>query len=336
MWCISCQRSGGNKVARSRSKAVTVQASVQERSSWARRPGDRQFVTALARGLEVLRAFRPNDGILGNLEIAERTQLPKPTVTRLTYTLTKLGYLTYLERFGRYKLAPAALSIGYAAMANFRIREVARPFMQAMAEDAAASVALGGPDRLSMVYIGHCRSGDSQVNVQLDVGSRVPMATTAMGRAYLSALTLGQREEIFERMRPKAGAEWGKVKDAIERGIEHIARYGFAMSVGEWQEDINGVGVPFVPDDGSGILAFNCGAPAFRLGRDRLQNELGPRLVAAVQSISRVLGAGLGFDGAGNGKTNGAVGEEARESEHGHGDGRRRETARRGSRRARI
>jgi len=164
------------------------------------------------------------------IEIAERTQLPKPTVTRLTYTLTKLGYLTYLERFGRYKLAPAALSIGYAAMANFRIREVARPFMQSMAEEASASVALGGPDRLSMVYIGHCRSADNQVGVQLDVGSRVPMATSAMGRAYLSALTEGEREEVFERMRRKAGADWGKVRGAIEESIDHVARYGFAIS----------------------------------------------------------------------------------------------------------
>jgi DNA-binding IclR family transcriptional regulator len=322
-------------VARTRSKAEAAQTDVPQLSSWAR-PGDRQFVTALSRGLEVLRAFRPGDGMLGNLEIAERTQLPKATVTRLTYTLTKLGYLTYLERFGRYKLAPAALSLGYAAMANFRIREVAWPFMQAMAKEAAASVALGGPDRLSMVYIGHCRSFDNQVDVQLDVGSRVPMATTAMGRAYLSALTLAQREEIFERMRPKAGGDWGKVKAAIERGIDQVARYGFAMSVGEWQEDINGVGVPFVPEDGSGILAFNCGAPAFRLNRDRLRNELGPHLVATVQSISRVLaGASINFEGAGGRATPGAAGEEALGVGHGQGDGTRRKTAMRGNRRAR-
>jgi len=60
--------------------------------------GDRKFVTALARGLEVLRAFTPTEGLLGNGEIAERTGLPKPTVSRLTYTLTKLGYLAHVER----------------------------------------------------------------------------------------------------------------------------------------------------------------------------------------------------------------------------------------------
>jgi len=76
-----------------------------------KRPGkpvasDRSFVVALARGLDVLRAFHPNDGLLGNQEIAARTKLPKPTISRLTYTLTKLGYLTPVPRFEKYQLAP--------------------------------------------------------------------------------------------------------------------------------------------------------------------------------------------------------------------------------------
>ncbi len=278
-------------MARSRSKAVAALGDAPDLSGWERRPGDRQFVTALARGLEVLRSFRPNDGVLGNLEISERTNLPRPTVTRLTYTLTQLGYLTYLERLGRYKLAPAALSIGYSAMANFRIKEVARPLMQVMADEATASVALGGPDRLSMIYIGHCRS-DSQVGVRLEVGSRVPMATSAMGRAYLAALPEDERERVYERLRLKTDANWPKIKDGIERAREQIAHYGFAMSVGEWQDDINGVGVPFIPEDGSGVFAFNCGAPAFRLDPVKLKDELGPRLVEMVHSVERILSGG--------------------------------------------
>src|ERR1041384_8142220 len=79
---------------------------------------DRKFVTALARGLEVLRVFTPAEGLLGNGEIAERTGLPKPTVSRLTYTLTKLGYLSHVERLAKYPRAPAALALGYTALAN--------------------------------------------------------------------------------------------------------------------------------------------------------------------------------------------------------------------------
>lgn len=56
---------------------------------------DRRFATTLARGLSVLRAFRPSNDGLGNAEIAERTGLPRSTVSRLTFTLQTLGYLTH-------------------------------------------------------------------------------------------------------------------------------------------------------------------------------------------------------------------------------------------------
>src|SRR5262245_65946491 len=94
---------------------------------------DRKFVTALVRGLEVLRVFTPTEGLLGNGEIAERTGLPKPTVSRLTYTLTKLGHLAHVERLAKYQLAPAALALRYTALANIRVRQLARSARQDLA-----------------------------------------------------------------------------------------------------------------------------------------------------------------------------------------------------------
>jgi DNA-binding IclR family transcriptional regulator len=262
--------------------------------------GDRQFVTALARGLEVLRAFKPHDGLLGNQEIAQRTGLPKPTVSRLTHTLTKLGYLTHIDRFGKYQLAPGALSIGYAALANLGIREIARPHMQALADEARAAVAIGGRDRLSMIYLAQCRS-PAAITVRLDVGSRIPMATTAMGRAYLGALSENERLSVFDALEPRFGAQWPKVRDGILRASDHIAKRGFTVSAGEWQPDVYAVGAPLIAADGSGVFAFNCGAPAFGLTQDRLERDLGPRLVALVQNVEAVLnGSRPGSPGARN------------------------------------
>src|SRR3569623_3078620 len=91
---------------------------------------DRSFVVALSRGLEVLRAFHPNDGLLGNQELAARTNLPKPTISRLTYTLTKLGYLAPVPRFEKYQLTPAAMALGYAALSNLGVRHLSDPFRE--------------------------------------------------------------------------------------------------------------------------------------------------------------------------------------------------------------
>ncbi|HEX7055108.1 MAG TPA: helix-turn-helix domain-containing protein, partial [Burkholderiales bacterium] len=96
--------------------------------------GDRQFATTLARGLEVLRCFTPLEPLLGNKEISVRTGLPKPTVSRLTYTLTKLGYLRHNMRLGKYQLGSAVLSIGYPLLASMNVRQAARPLMKELAD----------------------------------------------------------------------------------------------------------------------------------------------------------------------------------------------------------
>ena len=249
---------------------------------------DRKFVVALARGLEILRAFTPSEGLLGNQELVSRTGLPKATVSRLTHTLTRLGYLTHIERLEKYQLAPGALSIGYSALANMRIRQIARPYMQELADYASASVALGSRDRLNLIYVEHCRGKDG-VMLRLDLGARVPLATTAMGRALLAALPAKEREYLMSFIARKEGDRWPKVRAGIERAIKDLAVKGFTTSIGEWEPDIAGVGVPLVLADGSGVFSFNCGAPAFQLTQERLETDIGPRLVNVVRNIEAAL-----------------------------------------------
>jgi DNA-binding IclR family transcriptional regulator len=250
---------------------------------------DRSFVVALSRGLDVLRAFQHNDGLLGNQEIAARTNLPKPTVSRLTYTLTKLGYLTPVPRFEKYQLAPSAMALGYAALANLGVRHLSEPFREEMMRETDGAVAIGGRDRHNMIYFGQSRNGLT-LGVQLDVGSRIPIATTAMGRAYLWALPAEERTALMRDLREHYGSRWPKMRDGIERSGDDVAKYGFAISTGDWQTDVAAAGEALKLNDGTGPYAFNCGAPAFRFTEDRLRNDIGPRLVAMVRNIEAALG----------------------------------------------
>lgn len=248
---------------------------------------DRQFVNGLARGLEVLRAFRPDDGPLGNHDLAERTGLPRSTVSRLSYTLTSLGYLSYSTSLGKYALATPVLSLGYACLAGMSVRDIARPLMHELAQQSGASVALGGRDRLSMLYIECCRP-DAAVTLKLEVGSRIPIATTSMGRALLAALPKDERDSLLEEVRRGETDRWSQILDGVRRAADELRATGFVTALGEWNPDVNGVGVPFVPVDGSPVLAFNCGGPSFLFSASRLRNDIGPRLV---QLVRQVLGA---------------------------------------------
>ena len=83
---------------------------------------DRQFVNALARGLEILRCFRPGEVYLANTELSKRTGLPKPTISRLTHTLTTLGYLDFSAELGKYQLGSGVLALGYSLLSGMDIR----------------------------------------------------------------------------------------------------------------------------------------------------------------------------------------------------------------------
>src|SRR5258706_16084240 len=162
--------------------------------------GDRQFATTLARGLEVLRCFTPVEPMLGNKEISVRTGLPKPTVSRLTYTLTKLGYLRHNMRMGKYQLGSAVLSIGYPLLASMNVRHVARPLLKELADYCNGSVSMGVRDRLNMVYVESCRSGNG-ITTLPDIGTSVPIAQSVIGRAFLAACTPPEREAVLNPLK---------------------------------------------------------------------------------------------------------------------------------------
>ena len=247
---------------------------------------DRHFVTALARGLDVLSCFRSRDKLLGNQELARRCGLPKSTVSRLTYTLTRLGYLDYDEETGRYRLGTATLALGSTMLARMDVREQARPLMQELANYSQGMVSLGTRDRLSMIYVENCRS-PSALTLSLDVGSRIPLATTAMGRAYLALCPPAERRELLERLREQDAAHWPRVRDGIEAALAQHRELGVCCSFGDWQRDVNAIAIAFHAGRDGRLMAINCGGPAFLLDKDFLLSEVRPRLIALGARLER-------------------------------------------------
>ncbi|HEX4780418.1 MAG TPA: IclR family transcriptional regulator [Usitatibacter sp.] len=254
---------------------------------------ERQFVTALARGLDILRCFSRKDRELGNTEIATRTGLPKATVSRLAFTLTQMGYLTYSPATGRYSLSVGVLAFSNAYLGMLDVRNVARPLMQELADDLTATVSLGAPDPSSMhmVFLEICQGSGQMFRMSMEVGSRVPHGWTAMGRAYLAALEEGDREDRLAMYRKDvARTQWNDIREGIERAVRDYERHGFCLSVGEWNKDVWAVGTPMVSRDRARILALNCSGPMFDITRQRIVQEIGPRLLALRDRVAASTG----------------------------------------------
>jgi DNA-binding IclR family transcriptional regulator len=248
-----------------------------EATDGSRKNEERYFITALARGLDVLSCFRSADKGLTNQQIAERCGLPKSTVTRFTYTLTRLGYLVQ-DAGGRYVLGTATLGLGSAMLARLDIRQLARPMMQELAEFSGTTVSIAVRDRLSMIYIEVCRS-TAALALAVQVGSRMPLAVSAIGRAWLVRASEQERNDILARYQEIDEMAYTAVREGIERAQRDYAQYGCTTSFGEWQKDVNGIAVGFYPIGGNQLMSINCGGPSSSVSKEFLLDEVRPRLI---------------------------------------------------------
>ena len=249
---------------------------------------DRHFVTALARGLEVLACFRAGDSLLGNQDFAERCGLPKSTVSRLTYTLTRLGYLIHVEELGKYRLGVATFALSSTMVASLDVNEVAGPLMQELADFARAEVALGARDRLSMVYLVHARSRDLH-NRKLRLGSRLPLAVTAMGRAWLAGCEPQDRDAVLRTLQGRRPADWPRLSTEIDEALQQHRRDGVTLVVGGWQSGINAIARPVRLGGGRPLLSLSCGGPGFVLPPDYLLHTIRPRLIKLAARIETAM-----------------------------------------------
>lgn len=241
-------------------------------------------VQGLARGLSVLRVFQPGESALSNADIAARTGLPRPTVSRLTQTLTGLGYLAYVPKLGRYTLGAAIASLCHSLLAGMPHRIAAQPFLRQLARATRLPASLGARDQLHMINIETVRHDDAPP-ARFDLGARLPLATTAMGRAYLYGLPEAERAVLLDRLRHELKRDWARVREALERAFAMLDQRGFCVSAGDWRPDVVGVGAPVITPDGI-VLAVNCGGPPFELSLQRALDDVGPRLAHAAAGIA--------------------------------------------------
>jgi DNA-binding IclR family transcriptional regulator len=245
---------------------------------------ERKFVVALARGLELLRAFRPGETLLGNRDFVERTGLPKATVNRLAYTLTVLGYLRCDETVGKYALDAGVLSLGFALLSGNDTLELARPHMRAFAREVGAAVSLGSRDGLDMVYLETIRS-ETALTLGLASGSRLSMLTSSMGRAYLAVQPADVRVALLADLKKAAGRDGPALVDTARREIEAFATQHCCFSFRDWHDDVNAVAVPFCePRDGR-WLVLSCSGPASSMSEVVFRERVAPLLTQLAKRL---------------------------------------------------
>lgn len=239
----------------------------------------RHFVTALSRGLDILALFTRDVTAMGNEEIAQRTRLPRSTVTRLTYTLATTNHLVYDSTNKKYKLGPATMSWSYAVMDSVAGVQALSPFLQDFANRLRAStVALNIQAGSEVIYVAHS-SGPAQVQVRTGVGTRLKLWKAAAGRVFWSISDDVKRREVLLELQTQPADIRAKIMEELHAAQAEWEQHGFCTSIGAWRLGINAVACPCGAISADGWrYVVSCAGMSEEYDLETLKSEVAPQL----------------------------------------------------------
>lgn len=250
---------------------------------------DKEFAKTLAKGLMVLEAFdRENPGYTV-AEIAKRFGYNRAVARRILRTLEILGYVRQDRR--EYRLAPRVLRLGYGYLASNRVGNLIHPILKQVTDEIDEPCSMGVLDGDEVVYIAHSPGEQRYFSVGLTVGSRLPLLTTAIGRALVAFLPENQRLELV-RTAPVTALTARTVidRERLAAIVEDVRRAGYAFVDNEVEIGLTSVGVPVFAPDGVVAGAINIVVNNGRVDETRLRGDYVTCLKRCAARLEAALG----------------------------------------------
>jgi IclR family transcriptional regulator, pca regulon regulatory protein len=247
----------------------------------------RDQITALARGLSVIRAFSGQDEQMTLADIAKLVKLPRATVRRCLFTLQALGYVDARGRF--FRLAPQVLTLAQAYLSSSLLPRVALPFLERMSEKLGESCSVSVLHDDEVIYV--ARSTRKRLaSLHRDVGSRLPAYCTSMGRVLMANLPEGELAALLKRFPRERRTRFTVIAEReIKEVLAEIRRREFCIVDQELELDLRSIAVPVRNASGRVIAALNVSTQASRTGKRQMQDEFLPAMRAAVADMRPLL-----------------------------------------------
>jgi DNA-binding IclR family transcriptional regulator len=249
---------------------------------------DRDFVTALARGIQVLQCFTAERPELGTTQIAALTGLSQSTVWRLCYTLTKVGLLVPGRESDKLRAGPGVLTLGHASVASAGLAELAYRPMKEIAERFGVAVSLAAPSGIDMVVVQRAEA-PTILRLALHVGSALAMGRSALGWAYLAAIGPDERRRAFGTLRNSLGAAWPEAERHIEAAQHSFEHQGYVLNLRHYHPDVNAIGVPVFAPGRRTVLALNSGGAVSVATVEKLGGPIADALKALAARLATML-----------------------------------------------
>ena len=238
--------------------------------------------------LAILEAVARHGAPVTPTEINLRMGLPKPTIHRLFATLEEAAFLQR-EIDGRaYSPGPRMNRLAVETVSAVRVRGARMAVMERLAREIGETCNLAIPDRDAMIYLDRVET-HWPLRIQLPVGTRVPLHSTAAGKMYLSSLDEPRLERYLLNVEFEARTP-ATVTDAetLRRSIAEVRRAQHATDDEEFMTGMVAIAVPILDLQGCLFATLSVHAPTQRMDLQLAVAQL-PALKLAARELSRIV-----------------------------------------------
>lgn len=247
----------------------------------------RNYVTALARGLAVIKAFNGQPPQMTLSDVARVANLPRATVRRCLLTLQALGYATANGRF--FSLSPQVLTLAQAYLGSSVLPRVAQPFLERVSETIGESCSASILNGDEVIYVARS-TRKRMASLHRDVGTHLPAHCTSMGRVLLAALSVTELDTFLARARLTAFTPHTITDPTVLRGVlDQVAREGMCTVDQELEIDLRSLAVPIHNGQGRIVAALNVSTQAGRTSRAEMIDNFLPVLRQAAADMRPLL-----------------------------------------------
>ncbi|WP_159709020.1 IclR family transcriptional regulator C-terminal domain-containing protein [Arthrobacter sp. 18067] len=238
------------------------------------------FIEAISRGLEVLRSFSPAQPQMSLSEVAQATNLARPTARRILLTLEELGYVRISH--GSHSLTPRVLELGMAYVGSLGLWDMARPHLEDLAEQTNEPCSMAQLDGADIVYVAQVVV-PKLIALRVDIGTRFPALLTSQGKVLLAAL---EPDEALEALTvpSRSGLPFNSQgREEILAALSEVRSQGWAVADQLLVGGIRSVSVPVSDGSGKVKACINVTVNAAETSMDTLLDVYLPLLQVAAE-----------------------------------------------------
>lgn len=254
---------------------------------------DANHSNAIERTLSILELITASQKGLSNADLSRRLNIPKSSASYILRVLEKRGYLSR-EDSGRYRIGLKLVSLTSGALTHLDFREIAKPIMSDfLKKSRLPEVHLAVLDNGRAVYVEKIEAQNSFIKMDIWVGHRLPIHTTAIGKALVANLLDSEILKILEiRGMEKKTRKSITTPVKFLQEIEKVKKYGYAIDDEENSENVRCLAAPIYDSNGKIIAAIGTSTIINQLDKTHL-----PKIIEMVKDSAQKISKGLGFMG---------------------------------------